>query len=110
MDDESELKFCEFLFCGLLFGNVENLTCYMESKPRSLKRHRVKKPKTFKRKLKSFIKNQFGVNWKIIILTPLLMGVIIFTILLWVINLLDHTNINTNTNTNMTNITIVEPK
>jgi len=82
----------------------------MESKPRKLKRHRVKKPKTFKRKLKSFIKNQFGVNWKIIILTPLLMGIIIITILFWVINLVDNTNIETNTNTDLKNITIVEPK
>jgi len=90
----------------------------MESKPRKLKKHRVKKPKTFKRKLKSFIKNQFGVNWKIIILTPLLMGVIILTILFWVINVVDSTNsktnsktnINDNTNTGMNNITIVGPK
>ncbi len=82
----------------------------MESKPRKLKRYRVKKPKTFKRKLKSFIKNQFGVNWKIIILTPFLMGVIILAILIWVVNILDRTNIDANTNTNMNNITIVEPK
>jgi len=82
----------------------------MESKPRKLKRYRVKKPKTFKRKLKSFIKNQFGVNWKIIILTPFLMGIIILVILFWVSNLVDYTNIDTNTNTNLNNITIVEPK
>ncbi len=84
----------------------------MDSKPRKLKKRRVKKPKTFKQKLKSFIKSQFGVNWKIIILTPLLMGIIILTILFWVTNLPDYTDPNTDayTNTNLKNISIVKPK
>ncbi|MDQ3750160.1 MAG: hypothetical protein M3367_14290, partial [Acidobacteriota bacterium] len=70
------------------------------------------KPKTFKQKLKSFIKSQFGVNWKIIILTPLLMGIIILTILFWVINLPDYNNTTTDiyTDTNLNKITIVSPK
>jgi hypothetical protein len=84
----------------------------MDSKPRKLKKHRVKKPKTFKQKLKSFLKNQFGVNWKIIILTPLLMGIIMLIILFWVMNLPDYTNPNTDayTNTNLKNISIFKPK
>jgi len=65
----------------------------MESKPRKLKRYRVKKPKTSKRKLKSFLKNQFGANWKIIILTPFLMGIIALAILIWVVNILDRTGV-----------------
>ncbi len=84
----------------------------MDSKPRKLKKRRVKKPKTFKQKLISFIKSQFGVNWKIIILTPLLMGIIILTILFWVTNLPDYINPSTDTytNTNLKNISIVKPK
>ncbi len=66
----------------------------MESKPHKLKKRRVRKPRTFKEKSKRFIKNQFGVtSWEIIILIPLLMGIIILTILFWVINLLDYTNL-----------------
>jgi len=81
----------------------------MESKPRELRRHRVRKPKTFKQKLKRFLKNQFGVtSWKIIILIFPLMGIIILTILFWVIGLVD--SVNTNNNTNVNKINIVTPK
>ncbi len=82
----------------------------MESNPHKLKKRRVRKPKTFKEKSKRFIKNQFGVtSWKIIILIPLLMGIIILTILFWVINLVDTIN-TTNTNANVIKINIVTPK
>ncbi len=81
----------------------------MEPKPRKLKKYRVRKPKTFKQKLKRFIKSQFGVNsWIIIILIPFLMGIIVLTILFWVINIVDSTN--TNTNTSVNKINIVTPK
>jgi hypothetical protein len=81
----------------------------MESKPRELRRHRVRKPKTFKQKLKRFLKNQFGVtSWKIIILIFPLMGIIILTILFWVIGLVD--SVNTNNNTSVNKINIVTPK
>jgi uncharacterized membrane protein len=81
----------------------------MESKPRKLKKRRVRTPKTFKQKLQRFIKNQFGVNsWTIIILIPFLMGIITLTILFWVINIVDSTN--TNTNTSVNKINIVTPK
>ncbi len=83
----------------------------MESKPHKLKKRRVRKPKTFKQKFKRFIKNQFGVtSWKIIILIPPLMGIIILTILFWVINIVDSTNTDTNTNVNVNKISIVKPK
>jgi len=81
----------------------------MESEPRKLKKRRVRVPKTFKQKLKAFIKNLFGVKtWQIAVLIPFLIGIIILTILLWVANLVDYTNINTTLNTNQ--IPIVEPK
>ncbi len=83
----------------------------MESKPHKLKKRRVRKPRTFKEKSKRFIKNQFGVtSWKIIILIPPLIGIIILTILFWVINLVDTINTNTNTNANVKKIKIVTPK
>lgn len=84
----------------------------MESKPLKLKKRRVRKPKTFKQKLKRFSKKQFGKSWSIIIITPLLMGIIILVILSWVVNLPGpaSTNININTNTNMNKINIVTPK
>jgi hypothetical protein len=68
----------------------------MESKPHKLKRRRVKKPKSFKQKLKSYFKSRFGVHWKIIILTPLVAGIIILTILLWVATLPDFTDTRNN--------------
>jgi hypothetical protein len=74
----------------------------MESKPRKLKKRRVKKPKTFKRKLKSFVKKQFGANWKIIILTPPLMGIIILAVLFWVVHLPDRTSTPMDINANVT--------
>ena len=54
----------------------------MQSKPR-----KINKLKTFKRKLKNFIKNQFGKDWSIRILIPLFMIILILIIMVIVMNI-----------------------
>ncbi len=54
------------------------------------KRRKINKTKTFKRKLKNSIKNQFGKDWSIRILIPLFMIILILIIVVIVINIPDQ--------------------
>jgi len=52
----------------------------MDSNPRKQKKRRIKKPKTFKQKLKALLKSHYGVNnWEVVIFVSLL---IVFFILM----------------------------